>query len=44
MCFTVIVTATILQYPTTTTTWSRIIPEDLTGPKLIKNFPAFYGT
>jgi hypothetical protein len=26
------------------TTCSRVLPEKLTGPKLLKKFPAFYGT
>ena len=24
--------------------WSRGLPEKLTGPQLVKKFPAFYGT
>ena len=27
----------------TTTTWSRVLPEKLTDPQLVKKFPAFYG-
>ena len=27
-----------------TTTWSRGLPEKLTGSQLLKKFPAFYGT
>jgi hypothetical protein len=26
------------------TPWSRVLPEKLTGPQLVKYFPAFYGT
>jgi hypothetical protein len=26
------------------TTWSRVLPEKLTVPQLLKKFPAFYGT
>ena len=26
------------------TPWSRGLPEKLTGPQLLKSFPAFYGT
>jgi hypothetical protein len=26
------------------TLWSRVLPEELTGPQLVKKFPAFYGT
>jgi hypothetical protein len=26
------------------TPWSRVLLEKLTGPKLVKKFPAFYGT
>jgi hypothetical protein len=29
---------------TTTTPWSRVLPEKLKRPKLLKKFPAFYGT
>jgi hypothetical protein len=25
------------------TPWSRVLPEKLTGPQLVKKFPAFYG-
>jgi hypothetical protein len=28
----------------TTTTWSRVLPEKLPGPQLVKKFLAFYGT
>jgi hypothetical protein len=24
--------------------WSRVLPEELTGPELLKKFSAFYGT
>ena len=24
--------------------WSRVLPDKLTGPQLVKKFPAFYGT
>jgi hypothetical protein len=26
------------------TTWSRVLPEKLTGPQLLEKFPTFYGT
>jgi hypothetical protein len=26
------------------TPWGRVLPEELTGPQLVKKFPAFYGT
>jgi hypothetical protein len=26
------------------TTWSKVLPEKLTGPQLVNKFPAFYGT
>jgi len=26
------------------TTWSRVLPEKLTSPQLVKIFPVFYGT
>jgi hypothetical protein len=26
------------------TSWSRVLPEKLTGFELVKKFPAFYGT
>jgi hypothetical protein len=28
----------------TTTPWSRVLPEKLERPELLKKFPAFYGT
>jgi len=26
------------------TPWIRVLPEKLTGPQLVRKFPAFYGT
>jgi hypothetical protein len=42
---TTVITATTTTLTTTTTTLlSRHFSEKLTGPQLIKQFPAFYGT
>jgi hypothetical protein len=35
----VITTITIISTP-----WSRVLPEKLKRPKLLKKFPSFYGT
>jgi hypothetical protein len=39
-------TANSLQPPFgySSTAWRRVLPEKLTGPLLVKNFPPFYGT
>jgi hypothetical protein len=34
----------IITTTTTTTPWSRVLPEKLKHPELLKKFPAFYGT
>jgi hypothetical protein len=34
----------IISNPLKLTPWSRVLPEKLTRPKLLKKFPAFYGT
>jgi hypothetical protein len=34
----------ICKLITTTTPWSRDLPEKLKRPELLKKFPAFYGT
>ena len=32
------------HYIRLTYTWNGVLPENLTGPHLLKKFPAFYGT
>jgi hypothetical protein len=41
--FTTTTTTITTTAAATTTPWNRGLPENLTGPQLLKKFPAFYG-